>query len=514
MNDAALEQRALVLAPTGKDASLIHAALQRAGVVDQVCANAVDLADEARRGVGAVLLAEEAIVRGEDQRLLQVLIDEQPSWSDLPVVLLVKAGPPSQQLLATGRRLGNVTLLERPVPSSTLVSAVRTALRTRGRQYLTRTADQRKDAFLATLAHELRNPLAPMSNALHLIRRPDAKEEIRRWSLDVIERQLLQLTRLVDDLLDVARITQGKVALQTRTLDARDVIRNAVEASQPLIDTMHHVLHLRLPSHPVWVNADPVRLAQCVSNLLNNAAKYTPEGGRIELVAQVRDGELELSVTDNGVGIPLPAMQGLFEIFSQVDRSRPQAQGGLGIGLSLVKTFIEMHGGRVEARSDGDGHGSTFVARIPLAAGDADATATATLFAAEPVVTGTPQRILVVDDNIDNADSLSLLLDACGHTVAKAYTGQGGLDAAMAAPPDMAILDLGLPDINGFELASRLRAAPATSHTVLVALSGWGQAVDRQRSAQAGFAHHLVKPADPSAVLQLIQNAVRQPATG
>jgi CheY-like chemotaxis protein len=397
-------------------------------------------------------------------------------------------------------------LVERPVPIATLVGAVRTALRTRDRQYLARTADQRKDAFLATLAHELRNPLAPLSNALHLLERGDAESNVREWSLAVMQRQLQQLTRLVDDLLDVARITQGKVALQRRRVDARDVIRNAIEISMPLINSMRHVLQAQVPDWPVPLEADPVRLAQCLSNLLNNAAKYTPPGGRIELQAKVGEDRLELTVRDDGMGIPAQAMHKLFDIFSQVQPSRPQEQGGLGIGLSIVKTFIEMHGGEVEAHSEGEGRGSSFVVRLPLATGDSEPLAAVP--ALEPGLLDTrPKRILVVDDNVDSADSLSLLLSACGHQVIKAYDGRSGLAAAQESPPDLAILDLGLPDIDGFELALRLHERPATEHTVLVALSGWGQEVDRQRSAAAGFSHHLIKPADPSVVLELIRSA-------
>ena len=502
-----LEQRSLVLAPSGKDAALIASALQHAKVEAHVCMAVADLVQEARAGVGAVLVAEEALVKPAARQLLQELVDEQPSWSDLPVVLLAKAGPTTRLVIDASRSLGNVTLLERPVASATLVSAVKTALRTRERQYLTRMAEQRKDEFLATLAHELRNPLAPLTNALHLVKRADSSGEIRDWSLAVMQRQLLQMTRLVDDLLDVARISQGKVTLQRRVVDARDVIRDAIEISAPLIDAMHHRLDAHVADEPVFVDADPVRLAQCVSNLLNNAAKYTPERGHIQLRAECDDKELRISVQDDGVGIPAEAMRGLFDIFSQVDRSRVHSQGGLGIGLSIVKAFVELHGGSVEAGSEGEGRGAVFTLRIPTVESCATvAPDTATRIRAAP---SRPHRILVVDDNMDSADSLSMLLTACGHAVTKAYTGQGGIDAALRAPPDLAILDIGLPDMSGFDLAVRLRGEPQTSHTVLVALSGWGQKIDRQRSALAGFAHHLVKPADPSAVLELIQSVAR-----
>jgi signal transduction histidine kinase len=499
------EQRCLVTAPSGKDAALICGALARGRVSCQVCATAAELVEEAQRGLGAVMVAEEALAPpGALLRMLR-LIERQPAWSDLPVVLLTKAGPASRLAMEAARALGNVTVLERPVPMATLVSAVRTALRTRERQYRARSADQRKDQFLATLAHELRNPLAPMINALHLVQRADATEAVRAWSLEVMQRQLQQMTRLVDDLLDVARITQGKVSLQRRIVDAREVVRNAIEISAPLVEAMHHTLDIRLPAGPAMVDADPVRLAQCLSNLLNNAAKYTPEGGRIELDVRCEGGQLAMTVRDSGIGIPPADLRTLFNIFTQLDRARGRSQGGLGIGLSIVKTFVELHGGIVQAHSDGEGRGSIFVMRIPCLAeaGENDMERPA-----PPVRAMTePQRILVVDDNADSADSLSLLLAAWGHCVVKAYTGASGMEAALAAPPDLAILDIGLPDMTGFDLARQLRAAPQTAHTVLVALSGWGQSVDRQRSAQAGFAHHLVKPADPAAVLQLIESA-------
>ncbi|RQP23994.1 hybrid sensor histidine kinase/response regulator [Piscinibacter terrae] len=499
------EQRSLVLAPSGKDSSLIAGALQRSGILAHVCASVEELVSEARLGVGAMLVAEEALVKLSLRRLMQELIEDQPSWSDLPVVLLAKAGLPTRLQLDLGRTLGNVTLLERPVPSATLVSAVRTALRTRERQYATRTADRRKDEFLATLAHELRNPLAPMTNALHLVKRGDATASVRDWSLAVMQRQLLQMTRLVDDLLDVARISQGKVVLQRRIVDAREVIRNAVEVSAPLIEAMRHTLVMTLPEEPARVDADPVRLAQCISNLLNNAAKYTPEGGRIEIDAECVGMNLRIAVEDDGLGIPPSAMEQLFHIFSQVGRSKDHSRGGLGIGLSIVKAFVELHGGTVWAASDGEGRGSTFTIHMPLVESCEDVSVA--LPGADTRREVQPHRILVVDDNIDSADSLSLLLTACGHKVSKAYTGQGGIEAARAHPPDLAILDIGLPDMSGFDLAARLREDEATAHTVLVALSGWGQKIDRQRSAQAGFAHHLVKPADPAAVLELIQSA-------
>jgi len=504
---ASLEYRALVLAPTGKDAPLIIAALRRHAIAAEACADMADLVERSMGGVATVVLAEEAIGDPVARLAMARRVDAQPSWSDLPVLLLCKRGPLSAIAAEAIATLGNVMVLERPTQTASLVSAVLTALRTRERQYMLRTADERKDAFIATLAHELRNPLAPLTHALHLLRRSDTDDAKRRWAIDVIERQSAQLTRLVDDLLDIARITQGKVTLQLQDVDLCVVIRNAIEMSAPLVESMHHTLTTRIPGQAVFVRADPVRLAQCLSNLLDNAAKYTPRGGCITLSANVGERYFELRVSDSGDGIAPEARTALFDIFSQGDRSRPHAQGGMGVGLWIVKTFVEMHGGSVEVQSDGEGRGSTFVMRMPHAPLPAPSPTTP---AAAPSARERRCRILVVDDNPDNADSLSELLTLSGHEVQKAYSGESGLHAATRLRPDVAILDIGLPDMDGRELARRMRADSTTSHALLIALSGWGQAVDRERSAAAGFDHHLVKPADFEAILELIRS-VRQP---
>jgi two-component system, sensor histidine kinase len=509
MRGAPFDYCALVLAPTGKDAELIIAALRQQAIGAETCASVDDLAAKSSRGVGAVVLAEEVLAAGAERAAIKHLIDAQPSWSDLPVVLLSKRGRLSATAADAIATLGNVMVLQRPTQMASLVSAVLTALRSRERQYMLRNADERKDEFIATLAHELRNPLAPLTHALHVLKREDTDPAKHQWAVDVIQRQSLQLRRLVDDLLDVARITQGKVSLQLEDIDLREVVRNAVEVSTPLIESMQHKLVTQLPGDAVLVRADPIRLAQCLSNLLNNAAKYTPCGGCIELRASVHDKHFELQVRDSGEGIAPEAMQQLFSIFAQHDRSRPRAQGGMGVGLWIVKTFVEMHGGNVEARSGGEGKGSTFVVRIPHAA-------LPVLCADAPPALYAPQdeqrcRILVVDDNTDNADSLCELLALSGHEVHKAYDGASALHVAAQMHPDVAILDIGLPDIDGREVARRMRADHATAHAMLIALSGWGQPADRELSSAAGFDQHLVKPADLGQILELIRNAVGQP---
>jgi signal transduction histidine kinase/ActR/RegA family two-component response regulator len=500
---------ALVLAPTGKDAELTTAALRQHAIGAEACTSVDDLAAKSLRGVGAVVLAEEALAAGAARLAMKQLIDQQPSWSDLPVVLLSKRGPLSATAADAITTLGNVMVLERPTQIASLVSAVLTALRSRERQYMLRIADERKDEFMATLAHELRNPLAPLTHALHILKREDTGPTKQRWAVDVIQRQSLQLRRLVDDLLDVARITQGKVSLQLQDVDLREVVRNAMEISGPLIESMQHELVTQLPADAVLVRADAVRLAQCLSNLLNNAAKYTPRGGRIELHASVHEKHFELQVRDSGEGIAADAMEQLFGIFAQHDRSRPRAQGGMGVGLWIVKTFVEMHGGNVEVHSGGEGKGSTFIVRVPH-------TALPAASPAAPAMPHAPQdeqrcRILVVDDNTDNADSLSELLALCGHEVHKAYDGESALHVASQVLPDVAILDIGLPDIDGREVARRMRADGATARAMLIALSGWGQPADRELSSAAGFDQHLVKPADLGQILELIRNALARP---
>jgi len=360
------------------------------------------------------------------------------------------------------------------------------------------------------LAHELRNPLAPISNAVHILRLRGSNEPDIRSIQEMVDRQVQQLVRLVDDLLDLSRITRGKIRLQSESVDIASVVTRAVETSQPLIDARNHELTVVLPSQPLRVRGDAVRLAQVVSNLLNNAAKYTEEGGRIQLSAASENGEAVLRVQDNGVGIPPNMLSSIFELFTQVDRSLDRAQGGLGIGLTLVHTLVEMHGGRVEAFSGGTNQGSEFVVHLPILIGEP--TAAAPL---ERVLgaAGEPRRsrVLIVDDNIDGARSLSILLEMGGHEVRTCYDGPSGLAEAELFCPEVVLLDIGLPGMDGFEVARRLRAREASPRPLLVALTGYGQADDVRRSREAGFDHHLVKPADPAALTALLAAIAKSP---
>jgi PAS domain S-box-containing protein len=357
-----------------------------------------------------------------------------------------------------------------------------------------READRRKDEFLATLAHELRNPLAPIRNAAHMLTLPQLDEEQLQWARRVIHRQVQHMARLLDDLLDVARITRGKLQLKKEHVDFGTIVDTAVEAARPLINAKKHGLTLELPPQLPSLEADPVRLAQVLSNLLTNAAKYTDDSGRIELRAWVEDDRLRISVRDNGIGLSSSALPHMFQMFSQVHDDRDRSGGGLGIGLALVKGLVDLHGGTVDAQSDGPGHGSEFVVTIPIHHGRAPLADDTT--AAERGVARTGRRILVADDNQDAADSLALLLEATGNIVRTAHGGHGAIALARDFQPDIVLLDIGMPDMSGYEVARQLRETHWGKNVRLIALTGWGQDEDKRRALAAGFDHHLTKPVE------------------
>jgi len=354
-------------------------------------------------------------------------------------------------------------------------------------------ADRRKDEFLAMLAHELRNPLAPIRNSLNILRLMSQNDHTVEQVGQMMERQVNHMVRLVDDLLEVSRITRGKIELRLELVELAGIVRTAVETSQPLISAAGHQLAVSIPAEPLTVSADPVRLSQIISNLLNNAAKYTETGGQIWLTIRGEDDWVVISVRDTGVGIPPEMLPNIFQMFTQVDRHADRAQGGLGIGLTLVKSLTEMHGGEVRAHSAGPGQGSEFVIRLPLVANQADTTRasdnpSAAIFS--------KRRILVVDDNRDAALSMSMLLKLLGSDVRVAFSGADALTAMSEYKPAIVLLDIGMPGMDGYEVARRIRAAPEFQEVTLIALTGWGQEEDRRRSQSAGFNHHLTKPAD------------------
>jgi PAS domain S-box-containing protein len=366
-------------------------------------------------------------------------------------------------------------------------------------------ADRRKDEFLALLAHELRNPLAPLRNGIELLRLAQNDDETAERTYRMMARQVATMTRLVDDLLDVSRVARGKLELRCEACDLGDVLRSAVETSAPLIDAGRHTLHLALPRSAVTVNADRVRLEQVFANLLNNAARYTRPGGRIELGAAVEGAEAVVTVSDNGVGIPEPMLDRVFDAFTQVpSRDRP-SHGGLGLGLSLARSLVDLHGGSIRAASRGEGQGTRFTVRLPLA----PAPHAAERAGAPEKAAAAAQRVLLVDDNRDAADSLAALLQATGHEMQVAYDGAQALHLFAQARPDVVLLDIGMPGMDGCAVARRMREQDPARRTVLVALTGYGQAADRQRSMDAGFDHHLVKPVE----LQSLKSLLRGGAT-
>ncbi|HET6628649.1 MAG TPA: ATP-binding protein [Woeseiaceae bacterium] len=365
-----------------------------------------------------------------------------------------------------------------------------------------RQADHRKNEFLAMLGHELRNPLAPISSAAHVLRIGDTASQER--AADIIERQADRMGRMIDELLDVARIATGRIELHRRRVDLRTVVDDAVETVRPFINRRGHELKVTLPPEPLWVHGDVDRLQQVIANLLDNAAKYTAPGGRLAAIAE-RDGEdVVLRVRDNGPGIAADLLSRIFDLFSQGERPADRSQGGLGIGLALVKQIVDMHGGTVTAETL-PGGGSEFTVR--LARADHEAESTADLGAGESAAESARQlRILVVDDNVDTAEALAMLLRGSKHEVQTAYDGPTAMEAAVDFRPNTVFLDIGLPEIDGYETARRMRKHPELRHCVLVALTGYGQALDRQHSREAGFDHHLTKPASFSDLQMILDN--------
>lgn len=375
-----------------------------------------------------------------------------------------------------------------------------------------RETDRRKDEFLATLAHELRNPLAPVRNAVEILNRLDLQDQRIERCRTIIDRQVRQLTRLVDDLLDVSRINSGKIELRKERVDVATIVERAVEISRTAIESAGHELSVRLPDTPLVLEVDPIRIAQVIANLLNNAAKYTAHGGRIELIASGDESTASISVVDNGVGIPPGMLGDIFSMFTQVENSLDRAQGGLGVGLSLSRRLVELHNGSVSAHSEGPGLGSRFIVQLPLTTQSAEPMDRAKP-ADSTAPTAEPLRILVVDDNRDSAVSLGLLLESAGHVVRVTFDGASALADAERFKPTVIFLDIGMPEMNGMEVARRLRNDSANRETLLVALTGWGQDDDRRRTAQAGFDFHCVKPLDLEELSTVVDRARKRELT-
>ncbi len=365
-----------------------------------------------------------------------------------------------------------------------------------------RLADRRKDEFLATLAHELRNPLAPLINGLHILRAKDTNPAIAANAKSVMERQLKQMVRLVDDLLDVSRITTGKLTISKTRIDVQSIMRDAVEASRGFIENCGHQLSVNMPEESLYIDADPIRLAQVFSNLLNNAAKYTNRGGLISFSGQLIDDKVVVEVTDNGIGLAPDMLDNIFHMFTQVDQTLERTHAGLGVGLALAKRLVELHSGQLVAHSGGPGLGSSF--RVYLASATAPF-ATSEKSPATAAHKQAPRRILLVDDNVDYVATMATLLSAMGHDVRTAHEGSTAQHIARNFMPEFAFLDIGMPGLNGYDLARLLRQFPETHQCVLVAVTGWGQDKDRDLSRSAGFNHHLVKPVELAQILSIIE---------
>jgi two-component system, chemotaxis family, CheB/CheR fusion protein len=367
-----------------------------------------------------------------------------------------------------------------------------------------READRRKDEFLALLAHELRNPLAPIRYALAANKKTGGTPEQRQQADEIIERQVSHMSRLLDDLLDVSRITRGMLELKKRPIELASVVASAIETARPVLDAKHHTLTVDLPKQAVRLAADPVRLAQVLSNLLINAAKYTDEGGQIQLRAARERDEVVISVKDDGIGLSADMLPRLFTIFCQEPETLARAEGGLGVGLSLVRGLVTLHGGTVNARSDGPGTGSEFIVRLPIDATAETAADSARTADASPPDVGL--KVLVVDDNRDAADTCAMLLEMSGHHVQTAYTARQALELGRTFRPRVLLLDIGLPDVDGYALAQQVRATSWGGRAALVAVTGWGQEDDRLRAQRAGFDHHLVKPIDGESMEALLRS--------
>jgi signal transduction histidine kinase len=500
-------RRVALLAPTRRDEAATRSLFERASIACFACTGAEALAAEVERGVGAVLLTDAALTDPEIDCFLGALGRQAP-WSDVPTLLLCRSGAEPR----LGRWLDamrNVTVLERPTSSRTLISSVRTALRARVRQYQLReqfealrdseaalrlaqqqlkSANQRKDEFLAMLAHELRNPLAPIRNATEFLARTAPANRRIQKTVDVVKRQVTHLVRLVDDLLDVARITEGRIELQRQPLPLSAVIGQALESVEPLLKDKGHRVSVDRPDRPLYVEGDHARLVQSLSNVLTNAAKYTDPGGNIRLTVESRGDMASVCVSDDGIGMSAELLPQIFDLFVQGDRTLDRSQGGMGIGLSVVKRLVEMHRGSVHAHSEGPDRGSSFEIRLPLIPPPPPGAP------ASPCALIARRRILIVDDNADAADSLALILNLDGHEAEAVYSSRDALARVVSLRPDVVLLDIGLPEMSGYEVAARIRRT--LEPVQIIALTGYGQAEDIRRAKLAGFDAHVLKPVD------------------
>jgi signal transduction histidine kinase/CheY-like chemotaxis protein len=503
--------RALVVTSNSIDADLALGFLREAGIKATICGSVRDLRNEFSEDVGCVALSGDCLVETE-LPLLYDTIAAQAHWSDIPLILIAPAGAGLSSFVEqTFPNAGNLTILEQPLNPATLVSAIRVAHRARARQLEIRDlledrdrALQMRDEFLAMLAHELRNPLAPMRNAVYLQKMLRIDDPLLEKTRDIFDRQVTNLSRMVDDLLDVARLERGKLQLQRQRVDLNAIVAAAVDSSMALAQVRHQRVDVRLTADSLFIDADPVRIEQLITNLLTNAAKFTPEGGDIT-VSSSREGEMALvSVQDNGAGLSEDMLTRIFNPFIQADRTLARSKGGLGLGLTIAHRLTELHGGTLQAISAGTNQGSTFTVRFPLLKKrwtDLSPRGSSDL----PIQ---KRRVLVVEDNDDIRESLRMILDAWGHDVTVSDTGQKGLELIARMQPEIAFIDIGLPVLDGYQVARSIRASSHPSCAMkLIAITGYGQPDDRERALQAGFDAHMLKPVDPLSLQTILQSA-------
>ncbi len=493
--------RALVLTPSQSDGEYATLFLRQSGIDATAFHDAQRLSVALREGAGCLVMIQEALTDSEIPVLSDAL-SRQPTWSDLPLIVVANDigifGALIGRVFPTS---GNVTLLERPLNPHAFVSAVQMGLRAAHRQH--EVADllaqreqalQQRDEFLAMLAHELRNPLSPMRNAVYIQRQLAVDDPLFGKTRDVLDRQVTHLSRMVDDLTDVARLERGKVRLQVRRVDLNDVVSAAVESCVPAVGGAGQVVELERAAAPLAVDADPVRLEQIICNLIHNASKFSPAGGKIRIRCSASERQALIAISDEGVGFDSAAAENLFELFSQAHSTLERAGGGLGIGLTIARRLAELHGGSITARSAGAGKGATFTVCLPLGAGTREHPAQAA-----PQFTPPPaRRIVVIDDNEDIRDTLLLMLTMWGHQVEVAADGDSGLALVLRDRPDVALIDIGLPAMNGYEVARSIRRSGLHEEIRLIALTGYGQPADKQRATDAGFDAHLLKPIAPA----------------
>lgn len=491
------DNRILVYAPTGRDAELTAKILDRVAIPHALCDGVDALCHYVTEGAGAIITTAEALDGQAVARLMEAL-NQQEAWSEIPLLVFIPSGDLRDRAYQKLTARAHLTLLDRPIHIATLISVVKSALRSRSRQYEIRDLMKRlearvheRDRFLAILGHELRNPLGAILLASQMIE-PET-DLLEGEHARLIERQSRHLTRLVNDLLDLSRVVSGKIIIQPQQIDLREVARQAMSTLEDQARGQEITLHLETGDSPALIEGDPVRIDQIITNLVSNSIKYTPEGGHVRVTVTTDGSSAIMSVRDDGVGIDPRRIGTIFELFAQAEHAIGRSQGGMGIGLALVRNLVDLHGGKVTARSDGIGRGSEFRVEIPLAmarAGDDRSTS-------ESLHSGhtRPRRIVIIEDNEDLRDLLRLKLHRLGHHVDAVSDGHSGIEILIGTRPDLALIDIGLPGADGYEVARTVRDAVGND-IILIAVSGFGQPEDKRKALAAGFDDHLTKPAD------------------